>query len=59
MKKALSFLIIVSLCLSMLMLATSCSSKHPVEEFKEKMEKADSYQISITMSDVPISAHLQ
>lgn len=53
MKKTLSFLIIVSLCLSMLMLATSCSSKHPIEEFKEKMEKADSYQMSITMSDVP------
>ena len=54
MKKALSFLIIVSLCLSMLMLVTSCSSKHPIEEFKEKMEKADSYQISITLSDVPL-----
>ncbi len=53
MKKALSFLIIVSLCLSMLMMVTSCSSKHPIEEFKEKMEKADSYQMSITMSDVP------
>ena len=54
MKKALSFLIIVSLCLSMLMMVTSCSSKHPIEEFKEKMEKADSYQMSITMSDVPL-----
>ena len=33
---------------------TSCSSKHPIDEFKEKMEKADNYQMSITMSDVPL-----
>ena len=54
MKKALSFLIVVSLCLSMLLTATSCALfKHPIEKFNDKMEKADSYQITITMSDVP------
>ena len=53
-KKTLSFLVIVSLCLSLLMMATSCSFKHPIEAFEEKMEKADSYQMAMTMSDLPI-----
>ena len=53
MKKVISLLIILATCLSMLMAFTSCSSKHPIDEFKEKWEKADSYQMSITMSDVP------
>ena len=54
MKKVISLLIILATCLSILMAFTSCSSKHPIDEFKEKMEKADSYQMSITMSDVPL-----
>lgn len=53
MKKVISLLIVLATCLSILMAFTSCSSKHPIDEFKEKMEKADSYQMSITMSDVP------
>ena len=54
MKKVISLLIILATCLSILMAFTSCSSKHPIDEFKEKMEKADNYQMSITMSDVPL-----
>lgn len=56
MKKTL---LIVSLCLSLLMLVTSCSSmlpieepdQHPIEAFVEKMKKAGSYQILITTFD--------
>ena len=33
---------------------SSCSFKHPIENFKDKMSEADSYQMSITMSDVPL-----
>ncbi len=54
MKKIVSLLIIITMCVSLLMAFTSCSSKHPIDEFKEKMEKADSYQMAITMSDVPL-----
>lgn len=54
MKKAVSLSIIVALCVSLLMTFTSCSSKHPIDEFKEKLEKADSYQAQVTMSDVPL-----
>ena len=53
MKKVISLLIILAMCLSMLMTFTACSSKHPIDEFKVKMQNADSYQMSITMSDVP------
>ena len=54
MKKVISLLIVLATCLSILMAFTSCSSKHPIDEFRAKMEKADSYQMSITMSDVPL-----
>ena len=54
MKKVISLLIVLATCLSTLMAFTSCSSKHPIDEFKEKMEKADSCQMSITISDVPL-----
>ena len=54
MKKVISILIVIATCLSLLMAFTSCSSKHPIDEFKEKMEKSDSYQMSITMFDVPL-----
>ena len=54
MKKVISLLTILATCLSILMAFTSCSSKHPIDEFKEKMKKADSYEMSITMSDVPL-----
>ena len=53
MKKTILLLLVVGTCLSLLMTMTSCSFKHPIDEFKEKMEKADSYQMSVTMSDVP------
>ena len=53
MKKVLSFLIIASICLSILVMGTSCSSTDQIEEFKEKIEEAGSYQLSMTMTDVP------
>ena len=53
MKKRYPRLLILSLCLSMLVLATACSAKHPIEAFKQKLDKADSCQMSITMTNVP------
>ena len=53
MKKLVSMLIIIVTCACMLVAFTACSSKHPIDEFKEKMENADSYQMTVTMSDVP------
>jgi hypothetical protein len=55
MKKIISLFLVSMLCLSMLLM-TSCSSssdQHPIEEFAEKMAEADSYQVALTMSDVP------
>lgn len=54
MKKALSLLIVIATCLSLLMAFTSCAPKHPIDAFIEKVEKADSCQMSMTMSDVPL-----
>ena len=53
MKKVISLSIAIAMCMCFITAFTSCSSKHPIDEFKEKMEKADSYQMSVTMSDVP------
>lgn len=54
MKKVISLSIAIAMCMCFITAFTSCSSKHPIDEFKEKMEKADSYQMSVTMSDVPL-----
>ena len=54
MKKTLSLLIVIATCLSLLMAFTSCAPKHPIDAFKEKVEKADSCQMAMTMSDVPL-----
>ena len=54
MKKIVSLLLTLVLCFSMLLTLTSCFFKHPIENFAEKMAKANNYQISITLSDVPL-----
>lgn len=54
MKKAISLLVIVTTCICMITSLTSCGAKHPIDEFLEKMERVDSCQIDITMSDVPL-----
>ena len=54
MKRLISLTLTITICLTLLMTITSCSFNHPIEEFKEKMDKADSCQISMTMSNVPI-----
>ena len=55
MKKTLSRLLAAVLCLSVLITAASCSSetKHPLKAFYDKMEKAENYQLVMTMIDVP------
>lgn len=54
MKKIVSLSIVITMCMCLITVFTSCSFKHPIDEFKEKMEKADSYQMSVTISDVPL-----
>lgn len=54
MKKIISTSFVLVLCLSMLLAVTSCSSAHPISEFKDKMTAAESYQMSVTMSNVPL-----
>lgn len=54
MKKLVSLSLAIILCLSFLILSSSCSSVHPIEEFKNKMVKADSFQMTATMSNVPL-----
>lgn len=53
MKKAVSLFLTLVLCMSIVLGVTSCDAKHPIEEFKSKMDAADNYQISTTMSEVP------
>ena len=53
MKKTFSLSLLFALCISILLATASCSAKHPIEEFKNKMDTADSYQITMTMSNVP------
>jgi len=54
MKKIISVSLALTLCLAMLLTAVSCSSKHPLEAFKDKMEREANYQMSMTMSNVPL-----
>lgn len=50
MKKIVSSALAFLLCFSMLFAATACSSKHPIAEFKDKMDKKGSYEVAVTMS---------
>lgn len=54
MKKTSSMLVIIAVCLSMLFVCSSCGAKHPIEKFKDQMVKANNYQLTITMTDVPL-----
>ncbi len=54
MKKILSFMATITLCLLVLITATSCSSKNQIKEFKEKLDKDNNYQVAVTMSDLPV-----
>ena len=54
MKKILSLSLALILGISMLLTAVSCAGRHPIEKFKNKMEEADNYQMTITMSNVPL-----
>lgn len=54
MKKILTLSIVITMCMCLITAFTSCSFEHPIDGFKEKMEKADSYQMSVTMSDIPL-----
>ena len=53
MKKIILLFTALMLCISMILGVTSCGTKHPIEKFKSKMTKANSYQMSVTMSSVP------
>ncbi len=56
MRKAVFSIYITMICLvaSVTLMLTACSFKHPITKFKEIMNKADSYQMKIKMSNVPL-----
>ena len=56
MKKLLSILIALGLCISILFSATSCLSglsKHPIEQFNDEVEKEESYKMEVSC-DIPM-----
>ena len=59
MKKRISLLLIAVMCLSLLTTFTSCSFKHPITDFRDKVEKAGSCQIDVTMYNVPFFGTIQ
>lgn len=56
MKRIISLAMVV--CISLVFVFSSCSQKHPIDEFKERMETAESYQMSVTMSGIPVFGSL-
>ena len=52
MKKIISLALVITMCVSMLFIATSCFSKHPIEQLKEDMD-GKNYQMVVTMTGVP------
>lgn len=54
MKRTLSYLLIVALCISLLTTSTACFFKHPIDRFKEQLETVDSCQMTITMTNIPL-----
>ena len=54
MKKTIALTLALTLLLLSIWMLPSCGAKHPIVKFAEKMEKADSYQIAVTMSDIPL-----
>lgn len=55
MKKLLSSALAFVLGVSMLLAVTACSSKHPIAEFKEKMDKENNYEVAVTMEIMGMS----
>lgn len=51
MKKRVSLLLLLILCVSTTLIVTSCNEEHPIAEFKDRLESAGNYQISVTKND--------
>lgn len=54
MKRIISLSLVMMLCASLLFAATSCAAKHPIEEFKDKMAAEKNYQMTITLTNIPL-----
>lgn len=54
MKKFVSLFLSLTLCISMALIVSSCSTQHPIEKFINKVADTDSYQMSVTISNVPL-----
>jgi len=50
MKKITTLWLAAFLVLTMLFLSTSCVFRHPIDDFEKKIEKAENYQIAMTIS---------
>lgn len=44
----------VMLLLFVSALLVSCGKKHPIDKFKEEMNNADNFQMTVAMSDIPL-----
>ena len=53
MKKILTSLLALVLVLSLALSMASCTEVHPIQKFLLKMQSAKSYNISVSMTDVP------
>lgn len=50
MKKTVSFIMVICLLASILLMASSCAFRNSVDSFVKKIEKKESYQLAMTMS---------
>ena len=53
MKKILLAVLSLMLCVALMLSAVSCTQVHPIQKFLLKMQSSKSYQISVTMEDIP------
>lgn len=54
MKKVVSLLLCICLCIGCVITLSSCSFKHPVEALREKLENSNNFQMKMTIKDVPL-----
>lgn len=54
MKKKISLLLAILICCTIFVTAVSCNSTNKITKMEEKLNKADSYKIEITMDNIPM-----
>ena len=54
MKKKISLILAILICCTIFVTAVSCNSTNKITKMEEKLNKADSYKITITMDNIPM-----